>query len=125
MKICDAHWTELRKAIDDRGLTRFIAKDGEIAAKNMSAQIQGTDTEENFDPLMSAVFAIWGNSLEAFGLDIMKQDAPCPLCVLDKHVKECTDEGCTMKQSGSDWIRFAADGQMDVATELGLLGKPN
>ena len=125
MKICDTHWQALRKAIDDRGLTRFISKDGEQASQNMVAQLQGEDTKDHYDPLMAAVFAIWGNAIEAFGLDIMRPEAPCPLCVLDQHVKECTDEGCTMKQSGSDWIGYAADGQIDAATELGLLGKPN
>jgi hypothetical protein len=124
MKICDSHWQQLKKAIDDRGLSRFVSKDGEHAAQNMIAQ-QGTDTKDNYDPLMFATYAIWGNSIEAFGLDIMRPEAPCPLCVLDKHVKECTEEGCNMKQSGSDWIGFAADGQIDAATELGLLGKPN
>jgi hypothetical protein len=125
MKICDAHWQELRQAIDNRGLTRIIAKDGEHAAKNMAAQLQGGDTKDNYDPLMSAVYAIWGNAIEAFGLDIMRPDAPCPLCVLDQHIKECTDEECGMKQSGSDWIGYAADGQIDAITQMGLLGKPN
>lgn len=124
MKICDSHWQQLRQAITDRGLAGFISKDGEHATENMVAQLQGTNTKENYDPLMSATFAIWGNALEAFGVEIVHEDAPCPLCVLDKHAAECTDVNCN-KQTGTDWIGFAADGQVEVATEMGLLGKPN
>jgi len=105
--ICDAHWQELQKAVADRGLTHL------------------TQNGEDYDPLLAATFAIWGNSLEAFGLSILKPEAPCPLCVLDKHVRECTDESCESKDTGSDWIRYAADGQMDQAAQQGLLGKPN
>lgn len=124
MKICDPHWQQLKQAIDERGLTPFVAKDGEHAAENMIAQLQGEDTKENFDPLMSATCMIWSNSLEAFGIEIIQPDAPCPLCLLDKHAKECTEEDCN-KQSGTDWIGFAADGQVEAAKELGLLGEPN
>ena len=125
MKICDAHWQDLKKAIDDRGLTRFIAKDGEAAAKAMASQIQGGDEKESYDPLMGANFAIWGNALEVWGPGMMQEGAPCPLCLLDKHAKECAEPDCQFKQTGADWVTLAADAQMEYATELGLLGKPN
>jgi hypothetical protein len=123
MKICQEHWNRLRTAIEERGLSHFVAKDGKVAANNMVAELQGANTKENYDPLMAANFAIWGNALECWGIEMMTSDA-CPLCALDKHAAECTEESCN-KQSGSDWIRFAADGQFKVAQELGLLGEPN
>jgi hypothetical protein len=124
MKICDSHWQQLRQAIDERGLMGFVAKDGDHAAQNMVAQLQGTDTKENFDPLMSATFAIWGNSIEMWGLEIVQPDAPCPLCLLDDHAATCTEASCA-RNTGTDWIKFAADGQVEAATRLGLLSKPN
>ena len=124
MKICDDHWLQLRKAIDDRGLGPFVAKNEEHAADNLMSQIRGTNTKENYDPLMSATYMIWSNALESFGMGIIQSDAPCPLCLLDKHVKECTEATCN-KQTGTDWIGFAADGQIEEARQLGLLGEPN
>lgn len=124
MKLCDDHWLQLKQAIDDRGLGPFVAKDEEQGVDNLLSQIQGTDTKENYDPLMSATYMIWGNALESFGIGIIQPDAPCPLCLLDNHVAECTEATCN-KQTGKDWIKFAADGQYEAAKELGLLGEPN
>jgi hypothetical protein len=124
-KICPEHWNQLREAIETRGMSHLIAKDGKVATDNVVASLQGIDTKENFDPLMSANFAILGNSVQCFGIDILGESAPCPLCLLDKHVKECVDPECQMKQSGTDWIGFAADGSLETARELGLIGAPN
>ena len=125
MKICQEHWNQLREAIEQRGMGHLVAKNGETAAQNAVASLQGADTKETFDPLMNANFAIWSNSIQCFGIEIMAENAPCPLCALDNHVKECTDEKCQFKQTGADWIGFAADGQLENAREKGLIGEPN
>jgi hypothetical protein len=123
MKICTNHWTELKTAIDERGLSGFIAKNGEEAIKVLTASLSESKLDA-FDPLIQANIAIWGNALEAFGQDILKPDAPCPLCALDNHAKECKDASC-QNETGADWIRFAADEQLENARQMGLLGKPN
>lgn len=124
MNVCQPHWDELRGAIDDRGLSHLVAKDGVAAARNLEAQLQGTDAEENYDPLMSAYWAIMANSLKCWGLGALADDFGCPLCALDRHAAECAEEGCA-RNTGADWIRFASDGQLQAARDLGLVGKPN
>jgi len=124
MKICSDHWAELRTAIDERGLSGFIAKDGEEAVKRLTSSLADSNALDAFDPLIMANIAIWGNALTAFGPDITKEDAPCPLCCMDDHAKNCTDVGCN-NETGADWIKFAADEQLENARQMGLMGKPN
>jgi len=124
MKICSAHWSALRTAIDERGLSSFVSKDGETAVRTLTAALQGTDGKDAFDPLLQANFAIWSNALESFGPDITKEDAPCPLCAMDNHAATCAEGGCK-NETGADWIKFAADEQLENARQMGLLGKPN
>jgi hypothetical protein len=73
---------------------------------------------------MAANFAIWNNSLKTFGLGMMAEDAPCPLCLKTEIESKCTDPECN-KQTGSDWIRFAADDQLNFARERGLVPAAN
>jgi hypothetical protein len=117
LKICEEHWNKLRAAIELRGLSRFVAGGAQKAVNLLASSASFGDT---FDPLMAANFAIWNNALEAFGLNMMVEDAPCPLCLMDKHAAECTEPDCK-KNSGLDWIEFAADGQLEVARQKGLL----
>lgn len=124
MEICKPHWDALRTAIEDRGLSHLVAKDAAANAKNLQAQMSGTDDDSNYDPLMAAYWAITSNSLQVWGLDSMQPDFGCPLCALDQHSAECTDEKCP-KDTGTTWIGYAADGQLSIATEKGLVGKPN
>jgi hypothetical protein len=111
MRICTLHWEQLKTAIDERGLTPFISKDGEEAIKRIAGSLSNKSAD-TFDPLIQANVAIWNNAIEAFSTDILKDDAPCK------------DVGCN-KETGSDWIRYAADGQLQNAKDMGLLGEPN
>jgi hypothetical protein len=124
MKICAEHWEKLRTAIDDRGLTFLVAKDGAKAAQQLTNQINGSEAKEDYDPLMSAYWAITANAVRTFGVDSMREDFGCPLCALDTHAAECKDEGCP-KYTGADWIGLSADGQLSIAKEMGLIGEPN
>jgi len=124
MRICSDHWSQLRAAIEVRGLSKYVSKDGVAAAKTLTAAFTDGENKDAFDPLIQANFAIWGNALEAFGPDIMHEDAPCPLCALDNHATICKDEGCP-RETGMNWINFAADAQLQNAKEMGLAGEPN
>src|SRR5208337_525496 len=117
MKICQEHWDGLKEAIEARGLGHLVAGSGAKAAPIVTDELEGSDA---YDPLIAANFAIWNNALEAFGMSMMYEDAPCPLCLMDKHAAECNDPGCA-KNSGMDWIGFAADGQLEVARNKGLV----
>lgn len=116
MNICKDHWDKLREAIDLRGLSRFVAGSGEKAAAQLD--------DNSYDPLMAANFAIWNNALKAFGLSMMQEHSPCPLCIMDEHAVECQDAECP-RDSGMDWIIFAADGQLELAKQKGLISSSN
>lgn len=63
MQFCRAHWDMLRAAIEARGLSGLVAKDGRAACENMKAELQGRADKSNFDPLMGAHNMIVGRAL--------------------------------------------------------------
>ncbi len=65
MRFCQPHWDALRAKIDERGLSHLVAGSGEIAAEQIADQLDRDEiTAANFDPLMSAHFAILNNVLD-------------------------------------------------------------
>ncbi len=76
MQMCMTHWNLLRKAIDDRGLTKYVPNSGEEAVKKVHAGKP--------DPLMSANLRICQTALESCGSRIMGH---CPLCLMDEDNK--------------------------------------
>lgn len=110
MKMCMPHWEELKTAIDDRGLSKFIAPSGEVLAKNLVTELQGG--EKKFEPLMGANIAIMSNALQMGGLYLMTGDF-CPLCELEKHTPE----------KASNWIKYASDEQYEKAKKLNLISE--
>lgn len=115
MQFCMAHWSELRAAIDARGLTKFVSQGGAEAARRMA--------EGGFDPLLHAHNAIVANALEAAGLALMQPGPdgsdPCPLCYLLAACK-CRHKG-TPECPIAQWVDRAADDQFARAAHLGLI----
>lgn len=120
MKICQKHWDDLRVAIEARGLMHLVAKNGAVAGQTIEHQLNGDQSNQNYDPLMAANFAIWTQALHSFGLEMMAPDAPCPLCYKTELESTCTDPNCG-KQTGDMWVQFAADDQLAAARERGLV----
>ena len=119
MKFCQPHWQSLRDAIAARGLNHLIAKDGKEAVERMVKEVKGEDKALDFDPLMSAHWAICGNAIRCGGLYLMSGDY-CPLCELNKHApSEMRTEGVTPSDA---WIEKAADGALEHAKGRGLQG---
>jgi hypothetical protein len=138
MKFCQSHWEAVRTAIDERGLTPFIAKDSQVAAAQIAKQVQewrsGKDT---FDPLMAAHWNIATNAmltLQRAGVNplyLMTEDSAaaagrstCPLCELNYvHKQSCKDPSCTLDiERGYDWmIARAADDALAQARDYGLV----
>lgn len=85
MQMCEKHWTMLREAIEARGLTPFIAKDGQEAMQQAIDQIEGDDT--HYDPLAASNWLITGRALEMGGLYLMSGDY-CPVCEVMKHMSQ-------------------------------------
>jgi hypothetical protein len=112
MEMCAAHWADLRKALDDRGLTPLIAADTDAAAVNLQASIDGEyDPVKHWDPLMASTLAIYARGLECGGLYLMTGDY-CPLCELAKHGSA---------EQPAKWIDGCTDAMQAHARSLGLI----
>lgn len=116
MNMCQVHWDKLREAIRSRGLYRFVAPDGAVAARRA---VDGA-----FDPLMNAGMAIFTHAMDKVGLHLMAPGGdgtpPCPLCFLKA---QCPD---TAHPKGEcpyfeTWIDRAADDQFEEAKQRGLV----
>src|SRR5512138_3437959 len=90
VKFCQSHWDKLRAAIDARGLSRFIAKDGTEALRRTTIELeQQKSVRESWDPLMSAHWAIVNNAMSSTpaGLALMAPNEDgsdrCPLCYIN------------------------------------------
>lgn len=103
MKFCENHWADLRKAIEDKGMGHLVAKDGQTALASTVAQLEGTDDNSDFDPLMGCYWRINGEILKIRGFMYMAEDAPhngCAMCEPDeanpdwaaKWIDGCTNE---------------------------------
>lgn len=120
MRLCKECWDKLRVAIEERGLMQMVGKNGDTAAKMAMERANGDESRGSYDPLMAANFAIWSHVLQATGVKFMMDSAGCPLCEKTEMEKTCTDPMCK-KESGDDWIRFAADDQLAYAREKGFI----
>lgn len=134
MKMCTAHWEQLKEGIKKRGLWPLVATSGEEGAKRLQTSLEaaqkGTDApKEAFDPLMGAHNAIWGNSLRVLGLGLMTPDEQgnerCPICSI-KTACGCKDPVCWTQQvdQPGGWLDRAADDMLDAAKKLGLPVEP-
>lgn len=106
MKICSEHWTELRKALADRGIERLVSQSTEELQERLRNPIPA-----NFDPLFAANLAITTQFVENAGIAAMHFNG-CPVCEAIKH-------------DAPDWIDGVADEMRDYAKEHGLLAKEN
>lgn len=66
MKFCQDHWNAMRQAVEDRGLSGLVAKDGAAAVAQVEEELlERWATRETFDPLMSMHWAIATNAMRA------------------------------------------------------------
>lgn len=114
MKFCQPHWDELRKAVDDRGLSHLVAGDGQKAFEAMARELEGRPEPGDWDPLMAAHWAITAHALECGGLYLMGEDEQgnqyCPLCEAAKH-----------KANPTEWINGCADAMLENARQKNLV----
>ncbi len=109
MKFCPTHWSELRQAIEARGLGALVAKSGGELAECMQAG--------GFEPLMVAHNAIVSNIALAVPDAVFNNDEGCPLCVVINGCPCTEGEACPFRK----WIGFAADDMLAIAKEKGLV----
>ena len=118
----------MREAVRERGLEPLVASDGRAAAQAMKDQVveEGVSLA-NFDPLMSAHWAIFGNAMRLVAErynqspmlltaeDPAHPELQCPVCALnhihEEHDRLCKQPNCNYpKGERYEWmIATAAD----------------
>lgn len=112
MKICQEHWEKLRAAVKNKGLEHLVHKTGESAFESVVENLQGSgDEKKNFDPLMGANFAIWGQYVNDVGLAAFSNPDICPLCEVEKSKPGLAE----------NWIDGSTEDQLNQARKLGLV----
>lgn len=92
MRICKEHWSMMRDAIDQFGLSSLVAKDGVAVMNNIVSDInQEPDPKhERFDPLMSMHWHFTNNALQCGGLYLLSPqengEPYCPVCEFQKNM---------------------------------------
>lgn len=114
MQACKEHWEQLKKAIEEKGLSNLVSKDGKQVVERIKKELNNEHTIA--DPLLNAWMAIVNNALGAGGVYLLQKDEEgnhyCPLCEGEKHAGPGT----------ADWfISNAAEEQCTKAKEAGLL----
>lgn len=112
MKMCDAHWAQLRADVSKYGLDHLIAPDGAAAMEMTARQLEGKAGELDFDPLMNANNMLFSMSMDVVGLRMMatREDGSeyCPACELRDY----------------NWVEGAAFQSRLYAEKNGLLLEP-
>lgn len=125
MRICKEHWKTMREAVDARGMTGLVAKDGKQAVDDAVADLRQEPDPENerFDPLMSMNWHWMNNALREGGLYLMGQTEDgsndghyCPLCEYAKHMQGF---------EADEAIGLVADQMLNWARGEGLVPQPS
>lgn len=132
MRICQKHWDMLRKAIDDRGLTHLVSKNGEEALQQFQSEVVGIPTEiKGFDPLIAAHNMIATEALKNGGPYLLTLNGPedndkhyCPVCEAMIHTSGFYgDIEVTGQMVEEDWIYGPAESAKNICISKGLVEK--
>lgn len=126
MKFCEKHWTAIREAVRARGLGHLISATGRDAVARTMAELQGKAEPDDFDPLMSVTWMIYGKGVQyfpylMFGPEPERGLPDCPICeAVRRHPTPCP-HGCTAEAYERWWIDGPADAALQLAREKGLV----
>lgn len=85
MNYCQAHWDQLRTAIDAQGLGHLVTPSGSQVLTDTLAEFRGGD-KAPFDPLIHACSLVLGRAMRVFGRALFTPDEQgalrCPVCML-------------------------------------------
>lgn len=111
-RTCQSHNDMMRKALEERGLSRFISENDEEMNQKMVASAEGK-VIEGFDSLIGLDMTILIKAMEALGLYILSEPT-CPLCeVLDAHDSHPCSHGCSREDVEARWIELGADAVLE------------
>lgn len=102
MNFCQEHWDLLREKIYAAGLESLIADTGAEVAERLADNLSTEETTlSNYDPLMSAMFALTNHAYMQMGDHNARKcllDGDCPICIANMiHEASCEDEHCTLE----------------------------
>ena len=123
MQFCTRHWQALRQAVKDRGMDHLVAASGTQAAMDAVAQVTGTDTLDNWDPLMAAHWAIASRVMQAVGL-LALSEGFCPLCEVQRDyekVSKLPEFDPERHMSPEFWVNDCMDAMLAYARQQGLM----
>lgn len=120
MQFCQNHWDRLRAALDERGLSALVGKDGLAAVQATRDQLEGTpDPATAPDPLLLANWMIMHRALSVAGLWLMGAE-PCTVCATPEgHCPLCELEYSAGDGSAHNWINGCTD---DILQEYRVKG---
>lgn len=124
MRFCKPHWDALRAAVTQRGMDHLVAKSGEEAMASMVAELGGTATKQDWDPLMAAHWAIVTRVTERVGLAALTTPDFCPLCAVQEsyeHVAATYDPIPAGAVDAQHWVDSCMDAMLRHARECGLM----
>lgn len=85
----------MRDAVETRGLSSLVAKDGQEAIERTVDELEGGDHKKNFDPLMSMHWHFTNEAIRCGGLYLMGESDSaendrqyCPVCEFVKHQRD-------------------------------------
>lgn len=117
MKVCPSHWAKLRRAIDARGMTPLVARNGSEALERSVEELRGEAAEPSLDPLMAAHNMIVAAVIQRVGLQLFVGDQ-CPVCVGIKTNEGVIDpeleRAYTAEEEESYWIDGPAGAVLDI-----------
>lgn len=132
--VCQKHWGMMREAVDVRGMSHLVAKDGRAAMENTVAQIEGRATEENWDPLMTAFWNMKTLGLNKCGLASLAEGF-CILCEIQKSYDDLQAHPEKMEspdwpkgavpRDAQGWIDSCMDAMLSHARDKGLVPRPS
>ena len=118
MQFCQQHWDSMREAVRLRGMEHLVARSGEEAVADLTAQLEGTATQQNWDPLMAAHWAILTRVMRSMGLAALGDF--CPLCEVqssyDWAVKNMNPLPAEAR-SAQQWVDSCMDSMLEYARE--------
>lgn len=116
MILCDTHWDELEMELRERGLGRFMPCGNDFVTEAEFEEYMRTPC---FKPVFGAVQAIFRNSagfIASIGDGTPNED-DCVICWMIKHCTCGGKDDCNFRAI----VAFAANGQLAVAREQGLV----
>lgn len=130
MRCCDKHWSMMRQAVEDRGMTHLIktAQENVEAAKDQFNNNRGPVADE-YDPLMSMWWMVAGRAIQMGGMYLMQPGEEfCPVCEAIENltgVPGLKIDGVDVESTGENveksWIHGPADAAFEECVRLGLI----